>query len=195
MKHFLKVLAAAIAVMVGQGAAAQGMNIQFDKMPVGTKAYFEASWGEEWVYVYKGKKQGKYYVEKFLSHSKTSGRPEEKLYFDKQGRQVAFQAFNDSSVQYRVAYRPYNCFTSAKADCTHSSGLTTIGLVGSGRTHKLIVETKKTSNGYSVQWRRKNEPLKGGKYSVTLGKYNFFALEQGRPSKPYTIKLVRVETP
>jgi len=117
-----------------------------------------------------------------------------KLYFDNQGREVAYQAYNDSGNQYRIANKPYSCYR-VLGKCSFSRRFTTLGLVGSGTSTKTNVMIEKAKGGYVVNWHRKKEPNKGGRYFFALGEYNLAKVERWGASNQHFIKLVKVQSP
>lgn len=192
MKTFITstLIAGALALSAVQSVA-ENTGIQFGKMPVGTKAFYRHTNGDKWVDVFKGVKRGNYVVERFTGHAKTSGRPIQTRYYDKQGRLSFYRAYGGRSKPYKIAYKPYSCFY-AVGNCNHTERFSGNGYVHSGTTDKWVMNTKKTKGGYLTTWYEVKDPDGGNVYFTELGKYNLRAFRGWGSKRQFNVKLVKL---
>ena len=192
MKTLLLGLACSLAMTItGTGSHAQNIGIQFDKMPVGTKAYYSQSDGTKWVRVYKGLKRGKHVVEEFKGHSRTTGRPTQTRYYDSQGRLVFYRAYGERGL-YKVSFKPVYCYYQI-GQCKHTLKFTGGEYEGDGTGSKWVMNTQKAKGRYISTWYKVSTPDSKNKYFTKLGKYNLRELESWGANGRHFIKLVKIE--
>lgn len=184
-------LAAASLTISSTQSTAQNIGIQYDKMPVGTSAHYAQTNGDRWVDVYKGVKRGKHVVERFKGQTANSGRPLQTRYYDKQGRLDFYRAYGSRSKPYKIDYKPHSCYYVV-GNCTHTERFSGTGYVNSGVGEKWIMNTQKTSSGYSTRWYKKREPNGGNTFTSKLGKYNLRTIEAWGSKGQYNIKLIKL---
>ncbi len=189
MKSLLRVLtvsfvAYSLAVFATQ---AQDLGIQFSKMPVGTKAYYNTSYGEKWLDIYIGKKRGLYAVRRYKGHTK-NGKLLQVNYFDEKGRRVHYTGQRGL----KVLFKPIDCDYHF-GDCVFTIRIRGEAYVQNGQNKTYNQSIVKKDGKYVSTWYRGTQTDKKGGSLFTLGKYNLRKKVQFFNDGLQTIDLVKVE--
>jgi hypothetical protein len=168
-------------------ATAQGLGIQFDKMPVGTQMFYKQSNGNKWLEIYVGKSAGRHVVRLYDGHSKR-GEQFRTDHYDKQGRMIQY-SLGGKGLRYR--FRPYRCDFSL-GSCTHRKYQIGEAYVGDGSSETYQVMTTLEGKTLKEVWRRPNSKAQSV-FKSELTTYNLRKKYTWGGNK--TVKLVKIVTP
>ncbi|MCP5087435.1 MAG: hypothetical protein GY952_11605 [Rhodobacteraceae bacterium] len=164
-----------------------GLGIQFDRMPVGTKAYYDSTDNGKWVDVYTGKKRGLYVMKRYKGHN-TRGRLVSTVYFDAKGRRTHYTGPRGL----RVVFTPYDCDYQFEP-CQYKIKIRGEAYVENGKSSTYTQSTKKEKGQYVATWYRGTEKDNKGGRLFKLGKYNLRSKVQYFSKGMQTVNLVKVE--
>jgi hypothetical protein len=137
---------------------AQSVGIDFAKMPVGTKIFFQSWNGDTWISTFKGKKGKNYIVSVDVSKKGRSYRGTQRYTLDGH-----MQRWNNGG-GYTERWRPYSC-ARIVGSCTHKWTDT------NGRGASWFFENTLNGNTLTQKSRSKRDvEMRIGK--AKLGKYN-----------------------
>ncbi len=136
----------------------QSLGVDFKKMPIGTKIYYQASNGETWVSTFKGKKGKNYLMSVDVSRKGRSYRGTQRYTL------AGHKSRWNNGGGYTENWRPFSC-NQVVGSCTHKWN------ASNGKGTSWIYET--TRNGNTLT--QKSRPKRAVDMQVStskIGKYN-----------------------
>ena len=179
-KCFLKT--ALIWGCLATASFAQSVGIQFDKMPIGTKFYYQSWNGESWVSTFQGRKRKSYIVNVDVSKAGRSYRGIQRYTLDGH-----LQRWNNGG-GYTERWRPFSC-SRVVGKCTHK------WTDSHGKGTSWIMEGTLRGNTLVVKSRPKRA-IDMGSATIKLGKFNLTQREDWVVNgQKRWIKLTRIVEP
>ena len=181
----LKTLFSAILITLAltTPSSSQSVGVDFKNMPVGTKIFFEASYGDTWVSTFKGKKGKNYVVSVDVKKAGRSYRGTQRYTLDGH-----MQRWNNGG-GYTEKWRPHSCVRVLGA-CSHK------WTDSNGRGTSWVSENKLVGNKLT----RSSRPKREADMQITqhiLGKYNLSMRQDWstRRGEKRWIKIVKIVEP
>ncbi|MBV1864082.1 MAG: hypothetical protein KUG74_06555 [Rhodobacteraceae bacterium] len=197
VKYSIRNLSFSIAavVLTSMPALAQnigGLGVQYDRMPVGTKVYYESNDDDSWMDVFVGKEKGKYVVRRYNGKS-LKGRVRSERVFEANGRLISLTGYGERAERYKLTFKPYLCEFQL-GDCKIKRSFRGSAYIEDGSSESWGANTKKASGGYRTTYFKIKKDTIVGLQFFKMGKYNLRSLsEWGSGKSKTTTKIISIK--